>query len=150
MLSFLKPICDQLKPVETNGVTIDHPAIAEPFQCCGFLLAGSCDLPAKCMVCNSIQFNGYYGCLKCKIKSTSSATAKGYVTTFPYKDAIDAEPRTKESDQQNARAVVNGDVDFVGAPSWLACLKHFDIINGNSIDYMHCVLLGVVKTLMKL
>ena len=26
----------------------------------------------------------------------------------------------------------------------------FDIINGNGIDYMHCVLLGVVKTLLKL
>ena len=101
----------------------------------------------------SIQFNGHYGCLKCKIKGTSSATAKGCVTTFPYKDAINAEPRTKESYQQNARAAVNGDVDFVEGirgPSWLARLKYFDIINGNGIEYMHCVLLGVVKTLMKL
>ena len=34
--------------------------------------------------------------------------------------------------------------------SVLHLLKTFDIIEGNPIDYMHCVLLGVVKKLFKL
>jgi len=29
------------------------------------LLACSCDLPAKCLMLNTIQFNGMYGCSKC-------------------------------------------------------------------------------------
>ena len=32
-----------------------------------------------------------------------------------------------------------------GPPSWLSCLAFIDIVNGMSADYMHAVLLGVVK-----
>ena len=35
-------------------------------------------------------------------------------------------------------------------PSWLTCLKSLDFITGFSIDYMHCVLLGVSKLLLSL
>ena len=35
-------------------------------------------------------------------------------------------------------------------PSWLSCLRSFDLVNGMSPDYMHCVLLGVTKVLLKL
>ena len=34
--------------------------------------------------------------------------------------------------------------------SWLSIVPHFDIIQGTSIDYMHCVLLGVCRQLLKL
>ena len=34
--------------------------------------------------------------------------------------------------------------------SWLAGLESYGIIKGTGVDYMHCVLLGTVKTLMKL
>ena len=35
-------------------------------------------------------------------------------------------------------------------PSWLSCLRSFDLVNGMSPDYMHCALLGVTKVLLKL
>lgn len=35
-------------------------------------------------------------------------------------------------------------------PSWLSCLRSFDLVNGMSPDYMHCALLGVTKLLLKL
>jgi hypothetical protein len=38
----------------------------------------------------------------------------------------------------------------VKGPSWLQCLKSFDIINGMSVKYMHCALLGVSKLLLSL
>ena len=34
--------------------------------------------------------------------------------------------------------------------SVLHLLEHFDVINGNPVDYMHCVLLGVMKKLLNL
>lgn len=34
--------------------------------------------------------------------------------------------------------------------SVLHLLKHFDVIDGNPVDYMHCVLLGVMKKLLGL
>ena len=44
------------------------------------------------------------------------------------------------------KTVVKG----VKGPSWLRKLTHYDTINGTAIDYMHCVLLGVVKLLLSL
>ena len=35
-------------------------------------------------------------------------------------------------------------------PSCLATVPGFDIINGMSADYMHCVLLGVTRMLLRL
>ena len=35
-------------------------------------------------------------------------------------------------------------------PSWLATTPCFNIIRGSSVDYMHCVLLGMCRHLLKL
>ena len=41
-------------------------------------------------------------------------------------------------------------VNGIQRPCWLAALKCNDIIEGTAIDYMHCVLLGIVKMLLQL
>lgn len=41
-------------------------------------------------------------------------------------------------------------VKGVKGPSWLSCLPFIDIVDGMSADYMHAVLLGVVKLLFTL
>ena len=41
-------------------------------------------------------------------------------------------------------------VNGIKGPCWLAALKYYDIIEGTAIDYMHCVLLGIVKMLLRL
>ena len=33
----------------------------------------------------------------------------------------------------------------VKGPSWLSVIPSFDLIEGVSVDYMHCVLLGVCR-----
>ena len=38
----------------------------------------------------------------------------------------------------------------VKGPSWLSIIPNYNIIQGNVIDYMHCVLLGVTKMLQQL
>ena len=38
----------------------------------------------------------------------------------------------------------------VKGPSWLSTILNYNIIQGNVIDYMHCVLLGVTKMLQQL
>ena len=47
---------------------------SNPFTCKAYLLSFVSDLPAKAAVLNFIQFNGYYGCSKCK--------QQGYNTQF--------------------------------------------------------------------
>ena len=151
MLSFLKPIHEELHRLETVGMTIDFSE-TENIYCRAFLYAGSCDLPAKCLVCNTIQFNGYYGCSNCLIKRVSTSAGKDHITTFPYDEACVAEKRDKTNYLQHATEAVNSNtiVSGVKGPSWLAALDNYDIIDGTGVDYMHAVLLGVVKTLLNL
>ena len=65
MLSSLKPFHSIFHQLETDGVEILNPK-GENITVRAILLCGTCDLPARCLVCNSIQFNGFYGCLRCR------------------------------------------------------------------------------------
>lgn len=45
-------------------MTISPPG-REPFTCRIALIGCTCDLPAKALVLNAIQYNGFYGCSHC-------------------------------------------------------------------------------------
>ena len=76
---------------------------------------------------------------------TADDNPKGPIRTSENvkEDRIEAARRQK---QGMGRYVVNG----VKGPSWLSLLKHFDLVRGIAIDYMHGVLLGVQKLLLTL
>lgn len=63
MWTFLKPFCQSFKELE-NGVELESPTRGK-FTCKGVVIAWTSDLPARCLICNSMQFNGEYGCCKC-------------------------------------------------------------------------------------
>ena len=46
------------------GVPVAPPGYGS-FACHAALLACSCDLPARVLVMNIMQFNGFYGCSHC-------------------------------------------------------------------------------------
>lgn len=73
MLTFLKPFHSSLRKLETEGVviTLKLGNDTKEIRSKVILIAGTCDLPAKCLVCNSVQYNGRYGCFKCKQKGES-------------------------------------------------------------------------------
>lgn len=66
MLTFLEPICDTLSKIERDGISVQFAGAQEPFICRAYTIAGTCDLPAKALVLNAVQFNGQFGCLKCE------------------------------------------------------------------------------------
>ena len=49
-------------------------------------------------------------------------------------------------DSGNVKHTVNG----IKGPSWLSFCPKFDMVNGVAIDYMHGVLLGIQKLLLRL
>ena len=66
---FFSPFYDGLSKLEAEGINITIPGeTACSFNSKVIVICGTCDLPAKCMVCNTIQYNGFYGCCKCKNK----------------------------------------------------------------------------------
>lgn len=153
---YLKAMVKELMQLENQGIVISSPFVPAPFLCKVILLAGSCDLPAKCLVLNSMQFNGNCGCSKCFQPGETFYTSEqghGHTHIYPFNTADPTGPKRNahlhEKDASEAHkkdSVVNG----IKGPSWLMKLHHYDIIAGTSIDYMHCTLLGVMKTLMSL
>lgn len=50
-------------------------------------IAATCDLPAKALVLNTVQFNGKYGCAKCEQPGQMVKTGeKGHVHAFPFQE----------------------------------------------------------------
>lgn len=151
---FLKPIVTELLELEKVGIEVMPPLSPAPFIAKVILLAGTCDLPAKCLMLNTIQFNGKFGCNKCLQSGLSFTTsARGHVHIYPYCNEDPTGPLRSSTQHQldvseakRTNTVVNG----VKGPSWLRILKQYNIIDGTAIDYMHCVLLGVVRLLLSL
>ncbi|XP_077551223.1 uncharacterized protein LOC144164841 [Haemaphysalis longicornis] len=106
-----------------------------------YALCCSVDAFARASVLNMIRFNGLSGCPWCLIQ------AKHEQGSLRYFDKV-TEPRTHESVIRDMLISCMDDDDdttvngFRG-PSALMNLHGFDLVAGISVDYMHCVLLGV-------
>ena len=151
MNTFLKPM---IKSIETlhEGIECVSPERGK-FTCKGYLLAATADLPARSLLCNSIQYNGAFGCWKCLQSGQTASVGRGHTRVFPFIANSPKGPvRTPEKVHSDAMQAVGqrSPVNGVKGPSWLMCFPKFDIIQGIAIDYMHCLLLGVQKLLIKL
>ena len=129
---------NRYKSLETNGVCILKPS-GEEITLRAILLCGTCDLPARCLVCNSIQFNGFYGCLRCRQPGKSVRTGKGgHVYVYPFNENDPCGPlRTKTGIMADAKQAVQQKflVNGIKGPCWFAALQHHDIVLGTAIDY---------------
>ena len=138
------------------------------------LLCGSFDAPAKCLFQNMSQFNGYYGCPFCLHPGETVKTSeRGHTMAYPFHvkghqneeggQGTDSTARTfekrthdqtlqfaKEADQLKGSGEPDSAVKGVKGLMWSMLLPGFDIITGVTIDYMHCVLLGITKMLLTL
>ena len=78
MHNFLKPIVTELLQLERNGIEVKTPSSPYP-------LAGTCDLQAKCLMMNTVQFIGMFGCSKClQPGATFHTSSRGHVHIYPY------------------------------------------------------------------
>ena len=60
----LKPFVESLSTMHA-GVIMHSPDITDSFKCHARLLCGACDLLAKAMILNMVQFNEQYRCTHC-------------------------------------------------------------------------------------
>lgn len=105
-----------------------------------------------------MQYNGSFGCWKFLQKEKTAKVGKGHTHVFPFcHDDPKGPPRTKENVVQDAQEIVQlkqtkniQNLDGVKGPSWLLLLPDLSVVGGIAIDYMHGVLLGVKKLLLRL
>ncbi|KAL3189159.1 hypothetical protein MRX96_003294 [Rhipicephalus microplus] len=88
-----------------------------------------------------VQFNGLFGCPWCY------ACGEHHEGGQRYMNVVADELRTPKGMMRDMKfAIEVGEpVNGLKGPSPLARLKGFDLVLGQTVDYMHCVLLGVTK-----
>ena len=158
MWSFLKLMFDGLKELE-NGVMVEDYQ-GRIVRCQATLITCICELPAKCLVSNSIQFNGKYGCWYCLQPGKTFHTDKGgHCHVFPYQNYNPTGPsRTRSSVEEDvtetvikiqacSESYVTSSRGVKGL-SWFMFLRGFNVIDGYNIDYMHGLCAGMMKTLL--
>lgn len=155
MLILLKPFNSIFHQLETKGVNIVI-SNGEEITVRAILRCGTYNLPARFLVCNSMQFNGHYGygCLHCRQAGKSFKTAKGgHVHVYPFNETDPSGPARAKlgmmRDVQQA-AQKKSPVNGIKGPSWFAALKYHDIALGTAIDCMNCALEGIMKLLLEL
>ena len=146
MSTYLKPFHDTFETLAegfdaclSNGSNINVRCI---------VLCGTCDMPAKSQVLNMIQFNGKFGCCRCLQPGETAQSGKGHTHVYPYDACNPSGPaRTWDNFCSDAeKAYVDGTrVNGVNGPCWMLYLC--DIVRGTALDYMHQILLGVVRKL---
>lgn len=112
-----------------------------------------CDLPAKVDVQGMTGHSGYSACGYClhpgisikkneKTKPYVRYVNRGEVEVFrTHESILAAYKKLKKSPLA---------IDGVKSVSCLSALKDFDLVSGFAIDYMHCVLLGIMRKLLDL
>lgn len=138
----LDPVMKSLQQLSTVGVTIQN--LSECVTVRAKLVNGVFDLPAKAAVLCAKQFNGEYGCSVCLHPGKRQPNnARIYLPDATYRE------RTHSQVISAARRAdrISSSVQGVYGKSPLS--SSLDLVSSIPIDYMHCVLEGVTRWLMK-
>lgn len=153
MSAFLLPFAKECRQIyDNNGFSIKHNGKEINFL--PMVTHCSCDLPAKSLLQEFVQYNGFNACGYCKHPGVSVKSALQFksrktvryirrtnISLRNHKDTVLTIMKNSESSQKQPTEGIKGVSCMIG-------FKHFDLIDGFSIDYMHCVLLGTTKKLM--
>ena len=141
MKLLLEPIIDDLKRLYTDGLTVMLPNGHTDFK--AKLVLAVFDLPAKASVLNCKQFNGKFGCCVCYHPGLRLSTGARIYPPLVYQECTHAEVLSAAEEAEAERCAVKG---ILGV-SPLSML--LDVVDAVPIDYMHCCLEGVMRSLMK-
>ena len=141
---FLQPFVSELTKLSTVGF---QWLSQSKETCTAFVHAVVCsaDAVARCMLQGIKQFNGQYGCSWCLHPGEQVEKGGGTVRVYtpnscPLRNHATFIEHAKEiATCGNSFGVINA--------SRLLLLPDFDIVRGFAVDYMHCVLLGVTRSL---
>ncbi|XP_051157446.1 uncharacterized protein LOC127279252, partial [Leptopilina boulardi] len=139
---FLLPLYNEVQELK-NGVVFEIDDQNLPVNVKGIIICGTCDLPAKALFLNMIQYNGKFGCHKCK----QEGARIGKIQIYPYLKNLSL--RTESETASQADRVNKGPICGVKGPTVLALLV-YKWITTTALDAMHCVFEGVMRMLLKL
>ena len=147
--SFFQVFVKDMVDLKLNGVEVSFCDNVQ--QCKGIVLCAPVDLQAKAMLVEMVPHNGEFGCLTCEEPGEVVRQGKGHARVYPFR-------RNKPDSRTSAGILQNGakaleekkNVKGIKSISTLHGMEWFDVVIGLPPDYMHGILLGVTKTLLKL
>ena len=138
----LPALLDELRHLHSVGIDASTPDGKKKVRT-KFLLT-VCDLPAKALILNQKQYNGYFSCAYFSDEGVYSSQRMVYLPSEPHR------PQTHPKVQRLAdEAESTGECQY-GIKGTSVLAEYSDIVKGIPIDYMHAVLEGVTKNLMVL
>ncbi|XP_044590185.1 uncharacterized protein LOC123268851 [Cotesia glomerata] len=151
---FLKPIFDKLKQCFVDGIDWINPRTGQVTNSKIVTPLIIADAPARAQIQNIMSSNGRYGCNICEIRTVKSKRIAGTKTSriFPYK--IDCKLRIGKRMEAQAKILLkkNDTTQIRGVKGYSAvsCLALIDLGTCVLPEFMHSVLLGVVKQIIGL
>jgi len=142
--SLLQPVVEMLQSLYTVGITIKVPSGIKTVR--AMLLNGIFDLVAKAPVVNMTQFNGEYGCLVCT--HPGCHISRGRHVYLPNHEPSPV-ARTHASIMKAAQEAEASGVPVRGIKGISVLANSLDLVDGIPVDYMHSVLEGVTRWLLR-
>ena len=119
------------------------------------------DAPARCLVQDMVQFNGFYGCPFCLSPGeTVQTSARGHTHAYPFnmnsatghhdlRTHAQVVEHGRVAEEYKTNSTKKNEYGIKGL-HWLHFLPNFDIVRGVAVDYMHCIMLGIMKMMLSL
>lgn len=144
---YLKHLINELNELDEDKIQVNIANKRHDVTVRAFLMTA--DTVARCKLMKMKQFNGKFGCTYCLhpgVRLDGAKTSKYPVSTTEYTRRTHASTLKLMKDFSNTGKDSSGVIGI----SPLIGIKDYDLIKGTVIDYMHCVLLGVVNLLLTL
>lgn len=141
---YLKPFVEELTDLHENGIECLLPGFEQSINVKVHTLLSPVDSVERCALQNIHQFNGEYGCSFCLNKGERVPVGNGHARVHRGGEG------KKRTDKQLKRHAVKAEtenvvVKGVKGVSILLLLPIFSLIKCFPPEYMHSILLGVVK-----
>ncbi|KAE8736753.1 hypothetical protein FOCC_FOCC017792, partial [Frankliniella occidentalis] len=149
---FLKPLFEELCLLK-QGVLFHVLGFAEALLYKIGLLAGTLDAPAKSLFLGMIGFNGLFGCPKCLSRGEKSDRTS-QIFVHPYSENLTLRTEAIYVEHlTELRRLRNINPNFkafrgVTGPTILKNMVLSSLIPSTSVDIMHCLFQGCMKTLI--
>ncbi|KAL1445815.1 hypothetical protein MTO96_028999, partial [Rhipicephalus appendiculatus] len=144
MTLVLQAFTEQMNELSTEGIcwSVNGQQVHSKVYC----ITAVADAPARASMQNVLQFNGYFGCSWCLHPGEFIEGCVKYPAGSPVEDRSAA---SMLADMQMA-ATLKRTFKGVKGPSPLLNVPGFDIVWSFRPDYMHAVLLGIVRQITEL
>jgi len=149
-VTFLQPFVTEITDLYRNGFTFFNRLTNEEQVLYVNADLCICDAPARAMLQEFSQFNGKYGCGFCCHPGQRVEKGSGTVQVYPMNTLYPLRSHSKTLEYAEQASRIGKPVQGVKGASLLTLLPSFDIVRCFVPEYMHCVLLGVVRQFVNL